>query len=93
MSHPVSDPAQICVTRRQSTAPGLPIDRVFYAMWAAAICTLLIVAVAYAPSSVRSNNARCIEDLAAQEHVSLEAFFQNPAEQNALAQAAEQCSR
>jgi hypothetical protein len=57
------------------------------------ILGLFVLAVAKAPSSVRSNNARCLQQVANEEHVSLEAFFQNPAEQDALVQAMNVCSR
>jgi hypothetical protein len=51
------------------------------------------LAVAKASSSVRSNNMRCLQQVANEEHTSLEAFFQNPAEQDALVQAMSVCSR
>jgi len=51
------------------------------------------LAVVKAPSSVRSNNTRCLQQVANEEHVSLEAFFQNPAAQDAMVQAMEVCSR
>ena len=57
------------------------------------ILALFVLAVARAPSSTRSNNARCLQRVANEEHLSLEAFFQNPTEQDALAQAVAQCSR
>jgi hypothetical protein len=57
------------------------------------ILALFVLAVARAPSSVRSNNMRCLQQVANEEHVSLEAFFQNPAEQDALVQAMSVCSR
>jgi hypothetical protein len=57
------------------------------------ILALFVLAVAKAPSSVRSNNMRCLQQVANEEHVSLEAFFQNPAEQDALVQAMNVCSR
>jgi hypothetical protein len=58
-----------------------------------AILALFILAVAKAPSSVRANNARCLQQVANQEHVALEAFFQNPTEQDAFAQAMAVCAR
>lgn len=57
------------------------------------ILALFVLAVAKAPSSARSNNMRCLQQVANEEHVSLEAFFQNPAEQDALVQAMNVCSR
>jgi hypothetical protein len=57
------------------------------------ILVLFVLAVAKAPSSVKSNNMRCLQQVANEEHVSLEAFFQNPAEQDALVQAMSVCSR
>jgi len=52
-----------------------------------------VLAVVKAPSSARSNNVRCLEQVANEEHESLKAFFQNPAGQDAMAQATELCSR
>ena len=46
-----------------------------------------------APSSVRSNNTRCLQQVSNEEHVSLEAFFQNPMGQDAMVQAMEVCAR
>jgi hypothetical protein len=54
---------------------------------------LFVLAVAKAPSSVRSNNMHCLQQVKNEEHMSLEAFFQNPTEQDALAQAMNVCSR
>lgn len=54
---------------------------------------LLLVAVARAPAIVEANNNRCLRQIANDEHTSLEAFFQNPVEQDALAQAIAACSR
>jgi hypothetical protein len=67
--------------------------------WVVGIANMLLIlglfalAVAKAPSSVRSNNMRCLQQVANEEHTSLEAFFQNPAEQDALVQAMNVCSR
>lgn len=58
-----------------------------------AILALFVLAVVKAPSSVRANNTRCLRQIATEEHVALEAFFQNPTEQDALAQAVAICSR
>jgi hypothetical protein len=44
-------------------------------------------------NGVRSNNMRCLQQVANEEHASLEAFFQNPTEQDALVQAMNVCSR
>jgi hypothetical protein len=57
------------------------------------ILALFVLAVVKAPTSVRSNNMRCLQEVANEEHVSLEAFFQNPAGQDALVQAMRICSR
>jgi hypothetical protein len=57
------------------------------------LCIMLGVAIACAPAAVRSNNERCLQALADEQHVSVEDFFQNPAGQDALALAAEQCAR
>lgn len=57
------------------------------------ILVLFILAVVKAPSGVRANNARCLQQIANEEHVTLEAFFQNPTEQDALAQAVGVCAR
>lgn len=58
-----------------------------------AAVALVAAAVAAAPASVRANNSGCLEQLANDEHASLEAFFQNPAQQDALVQAITVCSR
>lgn len=57
------------------------------------ILALFVLAVVKAPSSARSNNVRCLQQVANEEHESLEALFQNPAGQDAMAQAMELCSR
>ncbi|MFM0731167.1 hypothetical protein PQQ52_11840 [Paraburkholderia sediminicola] len=57
------------------------------------LCILLGIAIACAPAAVRSNNERCLQALANEQHVSVEDFFQNPAKQDVLALAAEQCAR
>ena len=54
---------------------------------------LFVLAVVKAPSSGRSNNIRCLQQVSNEEHVSLEAFFQNPMEQDAMVQAMEVCAR
>jgi hypothetical protein len=53
----------------------------------------LLVAVACAPQSIRANNNLCLQQIANDEHTSLDAFFQNPAEQDAFVQAITICSR
>ena len=58
-----------------------------------ALCVLLGIAIACAPAAVRSNNERCLQALAEEQHVSVEDFFQNPAGQDALVQAVTQCAR
>lgn len=52
-----------------------------------------LAAVACAPASIRANNNLCLEQVANDEHATLEAFFQNPAEQDAFVQAITVCSR
>jgi hypothetical protein len=54
---------------------------------------LLLVVLASAVSSVRANNARCLEALANDAHHSLEALLQDSAQQDSLVQAIDQCSR
>ncbi|MFM0736023.1 hypothetical protein PQQ51_02100 [Paraburkholderia xenovorans] len=62
------------------------------AMTCAAIA-LFVTAVIVAPASTRANNRLCLEQAANDAHVSLDAFFQNPANQDALVQAITLCSR
>lgn len=52
-----------------------------------------LVAVAIAPASIRANNNLCLQQIANDEHTSLEAFFQNPVEQDAFVQAVTVCAR
>lgn len=54
---------------------------------------LLLTAIACAPASIRANNSLCFQQAANDEHASLEAFFQNPAQQDAFIQAVTVCSR
>ncbi|WGS52481.1 hypothetical protein LFL96_30300 [Paraburkholderia sp. D15] len=61
-------------------------------IWIVAI-GLIVVAALYAPDSTRANTRRCLEQVANEEHTSLDAFFQNPAQQDALAQAMTVCAR
>lgn len=60
---------------------------------AVAAVALLLTAVAYAPASIRANSNLCLQQVANDEHVSLDAFFQNPAQQDAFVQAITICSR
>lgn len=60
---------------------------------ALAATVLFVVAVVVAPASIRANNDLCLKQVANDEHVSLEAFFQNPAQQDAFVQAITHCSR
>ena len=53
----------------------------------------LVVALTCSVSSIRANNARCLQAFANDEHRSLDAFFQDPALQDPLVQAIDQCSR
>jgi len=67
--------------------------------WAAGIAVAVaaigavVLAIACAPASIRANNNLCLQQVANDEHTTLEAFFQNPAEQDALVQAITICSR
>jgi hypothetical protein len=54
---------------------------------------LLLVAIYVASSSIRTNNAQCLEAIAKDQHRSLEAFLRDPTLQGSLVQALEQCSR
>ena len=53
----------------------------------------LLVALACSVSSIRANNAQCLQAFANDEHRSLDAFFQDPALQESLVRAIDQCSR
>ncbi|CAB3695879.1 hypothetical protein LMG24238_03361 [Paraburkholderia sediminicola] len=70
-----------------------PANWIFGGVIGIALCVLLGIAIACAPAAVRSNNERCLQALAEEQHVSVEDFFQNPAGQDALAQAVTQCTR
>jgi TctA family transporter len=67
--------------------------------WAVGIAITLVVlglfaiADALATSSVRANTTICLKQAANEEHVSLEALFQNPAEQDAFVAVITACSR
>lgn len=61
-------------------------------LWSVAL-GLLVVAAIYAPDSTRTNTRLCLEQIANEQHTSLEAFFQNPVQQDALAQAMTVCTR
>lgn len=54
---------------------------------------LFVVAVICVPDSTRANTRLCLQQIANEEHTSLEAFFQNPAQQDAFVQAMMVCSR
>jgi hypothetical protein len=58
-----------------------------------AAVALFITVAAFAPARVRANNDRCLRQFADDEHVSLEAFFQNPTRQEAVVGAVTACSR
>lgn len=60
---------------------------------AAATLSLFVVAVSCSTSSIRANNEQCLASIANDEHMALEALFQNPANQDALVQAITQCAR
>ncbi len=80
-------------SRRQSWKP------VEAMRWMVAACVTLVAtaafvaAIIYAPSSIRTNNTECLRQIANDEHTSLEAFFLNPAEQDAFVQAVTACTR
>lgn len=59
----------------------------------AAVMAVFLTAVAFAPASIRANNDLCLRQIAKDEHTSLEAFFQNPAQQDAFVQAVTVCAR
>lgn len=80
-------------TGKFSGGTRLSANWIFGAVFGLSLCILLGIAIACASAAVRSNNERCMQALADEQHVSVEDFFQNPAEQNALALAAEQCAR
>ncbi|MEA3114428.1 MAG: hypothetical protein QOG58_4227 [Caballeronia sp.] len=63
------------------------------AVMAIAGLAALLVALACSVSSNRANNARCLQAFANDEHRSLNAFFLDPALQDSLMQAIDQCSR
>ncbi|WP_133300369.1 hypothetical protein [Paraburkholderia lacunae] len=54
---------------------------------------LFAAAVIYAPSSIGANNTLCLQQIAKEEHLNLEAFFQKPAQQDAFVQAVTICSK
>jgi hypothetical protein len=54
---------------------------------------LVMFAVVCAPANIRANNDGCLQQIANEEHTSLEAFFENPAQQDAFVQAVTVCSR
>ncbi|MFM0045367.1 hypothetical protein [Paraburkholderia sediminicola] len=80
-------------TGRFSGGTRISANWIFGAAIGLSLCILLGIAIACAPAAVRSNNERCLQALADEQHVSVEDFFQNPAEQDVLALAAEQCTR
>jgi hypothetical protein len=63
------------------------------AIAAAAIALLFMAVVRVPAASINANNNLCLQQIANDEHTSLEAFFQNPAEQDAFVQAITVCSR
>lgn len=80
-------------TRRFSGGARVSANWIFGAAIGLSLCILLGIAIACAPAAVRSNNERCLQALADEQHVSVEDFFQNPAKQDVLAVAAEQCAQ
>ena len=81
------------VTASVSGGTRVAANWIFGAAIGLSLCILLGIAIACAPAAVRSNNERCLQALVNEQHVSVEDFFQNPAKQDALALAAEQCAR
>ena len=57
------------------------------------VMALFFVAAAVAPASIQANNNVCLQRTENDEHISLEAFFQNPTQQDAFVQAVTLCSR
>jgi hypothetical protein len=57
------------------------------------LLALLATALHFAAPSARANTRLCLQQFANDEHVSLEAFFQNPAQQDAFVAAMTVCSR
>ncbi|MEW6340885.1 MAG: hypothetical protein AB1704_09405 [Pseudomonadota bacterium] len=57
------------------------------------LLALLATALHFAASSANANVRLCLQQFANDEHVSLEAFFQNPAQQDAFVEAMSVCSR
>ncbi|MFM0212469.1 hypothetical protein PQQ96_34325 [Paraburkholderia sediminicola] len=80
-------------TGRLSGGTWRSVNWIFGAAIGLSLCVLLGVAIVCAPAAVRSNNERCLQALADEQHVGVEDFFQNPAGQDALALAVEQCAR
>lgn len=54
---------------------------------------LFVTAAVSAMKSVPVNNARCLAQIAKEEHTTLEAFFQNPSGHDALVQALAACAQ
>ena len=67
--------------------------------WAAGVALAVVAIVAFviaaalAPAGIRANDHLCLQQVANDEHTTLEAFFQNPVEQDAFVQAIIICSR
>lgn len=68
-------------------------------IWAVGIAVTLLLAALFATAlhlaapSARANTTLCLQQFANDEHVSLEAFFQNPAQQDTFVEAMTVCSR
>lgn len=67
--------------------------------WAVGIAVTLLLAALFAAAlhfaepSARANTTLCLQQFANDQHVSLEAFFQNPAQQDVFVEAMTVCSR
>jgi hypothetical protein len=57
------------------------------------VFALFIAVAARSVSSRPAVNELCLKEMAQEEHTTLDAFFQNPVEQDALVQAITVCSR
>jgi hypothetical protein len=57
------------------------------------LVALFATALHFAEPSARANTTLCLQQFANDAHVSLEAFFQNPAQQDAFVEAMTVCSR
>lgn len=87
-----NDLSRMVVVEKRIAWRRLPVRAAGAAMTILGLAALL-VALACSVSSSRANNERCLQAFANDEHRNLDAFFQNPALQDSLVQAIDQCSR